>query len=218
VEISSDENITVEEDHARAIMKIDVDPNVLVADGSWTGQLTLESNDAPVSASRLMIEALGPVRENIAIKAKASASSVYFQGDQNGYGRPTGANDMRAFTAWEAAEGCTEGWLELIWEKPVEFQRIVIDEWLESGGATQSWVLEAGHRRDEYTPRNQPDPIVTYAPESETMKVIQSGNTIGRKHVIELDEPVTANVLRLTIKKASNRPGIWEMVVNPVGQ
>ena len=48
------------------------------------------------------------------------------------------------------------------------------------------------------------------------MDVIARGETIGRGFVIELDKPVTANVLKLTINSASNRPGVWEIEVNPV--
>ena len=163
----------------------------------------------------LELAELGPVRENIALKAKASASSVYFWGDQNGYGRPEGANDGRTFRAWEAAEGETSGWLELKWEKPVTFKRIVIDEWQESGGAIQSWFLEAGHKKNEYTPRGQKDPVITYDPGTERMTEIKKGETIGRRFVIELEKPLTANVLRLNVLKSSQRPGVWEIEVNP---
>jgi len=157
---------------------------------------------------------LGPVYENIAEQARAYASSIYFWGDQNGYGRPEGANDGRTFRAWEAAEGETSGWIELIWEKPLRFDRIVIDEWQESGGEILSWELEAGHKKSEYTPRRQKESIVTYDPGKEVMKKIASGKSIGRDFVIELDKPVTVNALRLKILKASERPGIWEIQVN----
>lgn len=154
-----------------------------------------------------------PSPENIAVQAKATASSVYFWGDQNGYGRPEGANDGRTFRAWEAKEGETAGWLELTWEKPVTFQRIVIDEWMESGGFIQSWELEAGHKRYEYTPRKEKVSVVTYDPGSETMNLIKKGDTIGRNFVIDLDKPITVNVLRLNIIRASERPGVWEIEV-----
>ena len=55
-------------------------------------------------------------------------------------------------------------------------------------------------------------------PKSERMEMIGEGKSIGRGFVIELDRPVNANVLRLTINKASRRPGIWEIEVNPVKQ
>jgi hypothetical protein len=212
---SADGNVKVTEDHYRSLVKIELYPDVLELDESWTGRLTLESRKTFVKNGNLKIEALGPVRENIATKARASASSIYFYGDQNGYGRPDGANDMLTFKAWEAAEGETDGWLELIWEKPVTFQRIVIDEWMESGGEIQSWRLEAGHKKYEYTPKKQTEPIVTYEPETETMQEVARGRSIGRGYVIELDKPVTANVLNLIINNASKRPGIWEIEVNP---
>ncbi len=157
---------------------------------------------------------LGPIYENIAGQARASASSIYFWGDQNGYGRPEGVNDGRTFRAWEAGEGETSGWIELIWEKPVTFKRIVIDEWQESGGEIQSWELEVGHKKSEYTPRGKKEPIVTYDPGKEVMKTIVEGESIGRNYVIELDKAITVNALILKILKASERPGVWEIIVN----
>ena len=154
-------------------------------------------------------------RENIAPEARADASSIYFWGDQNGYGRPEGVNDGRTFRAWEAAEGETSGWIELVWEKPVTFDRILIDEWQESGGEIKSWVIEAGHKKSEYTPRGEKDPVISYDPKKPYMKPIASGSSIGRGFVIELKKPVTANALRLTIIESSERPGIWEIEVNP---
>jgi|GEM_PF-1081201 len=215
---SSDKNIKIKEDRSRSLVIIDVNPAVLVQDRTWSGFLKLESKDAEVYNGNLAIEVQGPVRENIAPQAKASASSIYFYGDQNGYGCPGGANDMLTFKAWEAAEGETDGWIELIWEKPVVFQRIVIDEWLENGSEIQSWTLEAGHKKYEYTPRKQKEPVVAYEPEKETMERIAQGESIGNGYIIELDKPVTANVLKLIINKSSKQPGIREITVNPVNQ
>ena len=199
---SSNKNIRLKEDHSRSLLSINIDGDIVESGGWWSGLLTIESKDAEVHNSKLVIEVMGEARQNIALQSKATASSVYFHGDQNGYGRPGGANDGLTFKAWEAAEGKSDGWIELTWEKPVEFQRIVIDEWLESGGEIESWTLEAGYKKHE--------------PESESMEVIARGETIGRGFVIELDEPLSANVLTLTINKASKRPGVWEIEVNPV--
>ena len=96
------------------------------------------------------------------------------------------------------------------------FQRIVLDEWLESGGHIESWELEAGHKKHEYTPRRENESIVTYDPGEEVMNRIASGEKIGRGYVIELEEPITANALKLIIHKATERPGLWEIEVNPV--
>ncbi len=213
---TSSKKIMLKEDHTNSTITIDVDPSVLELDKTWYGQLTLESKDADVLTANLGLEIHGPVRGNIALEAKASASSIYFWGDQNGYGRPSYVNDDIIFKAWEAAEGETSGWIELMWEKPVTFQRIVIDEWMESGGQIESWVLEAGHKKYEYTPKKQKQSIVTYDPKKETMKEISKGKTIGKGLVIELSKPITANALKLVIQKASARPGIWELKVNPV--
>ena len=114
-------------------------------------ELTFYPDEKEIETVVLDLPALGPIWENIAEQARASASSIYFWGDQNGYGRPEGANDGRTFRAWEAAEGETSGWIELIWEKPVTFDKIEIDEWQESGGEIQSWELEAGHKKSEFT-------------------------------------------------------------------
>ena len=170
--------------------------------------------DKDIKVPDMELADIGPVFENIALQAKATASSVYFQGDQNGYGRPEGANDGRTFRAWEAKEGETSGWIELTWEKPVTFQRIVIDEWQESGGEILSWNLEAGHKKYEYLPRGMKVAIVTYDPKIEKMKRVQKGEKIGRGFVIELKKPITANVLRLNINNATERPGVWEIIVN----
>ncbi|MEA1877021.1 MAG: hypothetical protein U9N86_09150 [Bacteroidota bacterium] len=154
-----------------------------------------------------------PSPVNIAVQARATASSVYFWGDQNGYGRPEGANDGRTFRAWEAKEGETSGWLELIWDKPVTFQKIVIDEWLESEGSIMQWELWAGHKKAEHIPRREKEAIVTYNPGQESMTVIKKGQTIGRNFVIELEQEITVNALRLNIIKSSKRPGVWELEV-----
>ena len=199
---SAPENITLREDHSQSLLRINIDRDIVEPGEVWSGLLSLESEDAEIRIGSLGIEVQGEVRENIALQAKATASSVYFQGDQNGYGRPGGANDGLTFKAWEAAEGMTDGWIELAWEKPLEFQRIVIDEWLESGGEIESWTLEAGYRK--------------YGPETESMEVIAEGGSIGRGFVIDLHKPVQANVLKLIINKASKRPGVWEIEVNPV--
>jgi len=47
------------------------------------------------------------------------------------------------------------------------------------------------------------------------MDEIARGETIGRGFVIELEKPVNANALRLVIIKSTERPGIWEIEVNP---
>jgi hypothetical protein len=44
--------------------------------------------------------------------------------------------------------------------------------------------------------------------------MIKKGGKIGRGFVINLDSPITSNVLRLQILKASERPGVWEIEVN----
>lgn len=188
---SSDKNIRIKEDYSRSRITIEVDENAVGWEETLSGILTLYSKKNDMPTSTMLVEVQGPDRNNIALQAKATASSVYFQGDQNGYGRPVGANDGRTFRAWEAAEGETSGWLELTWEKPVTFQRLVIDEWLESGGEIQSWELEA-----------------------EGVGIIKKGGSIGRGFVINLDEPITTKVLRFKILKSSKRPGVWEIELN----
>ena len=214
--VSSDNrDIKIKEDNKGSYITFTLDPDIIEPETSWSAYLTLESENAGIHIDSLLLEAQGPDRNNIALQSTASASSIYFWGDQNGYGRPAGANDGLGFKAWEAAEGEKDGWIELMWKEPVTFQRIVIDEWLESGGNIQSWSLEAGHKKYEYTPRRQTQSIVTYDPGKEYMEEIASGNLIGRGYVIELDKPVTANTLSLIINKASDRPGVWEIEVNP---
>ena len=212
---STSKEIIIKEDHTNSSISIDVAPSVLELDKTWSGSTTLESTDAQVLTQSFNVDVLGPVRDNIARDATADASTIYFWGDQNGYGRPSYVNDGIEFKAWEAAEGETSGWIELKWKKPVTFQRIVIDEWTESGGSIASWTLEAGHKKYEYTPKKETKSIVTYDPEKESMEEISKGDSIGKGFIIELDKPVTANTLRLTINKSSQRPGVWELQVNP---
>ena len=188
---SSNKNIKIKSDYTRSMINIEVDKEAVELGETLSGMLTLQTKNKDIPLSTMLVETQGPARKNIAGQAKATASSVYFNGDQNGYGRPVGANDGRTFRAWEAAEGETTGWLKLVWEKPVTFQRIVIDEWMESGGEIQSWELEA-----------------------EGVGVIKMGETIGRGFVIEMDKPITTQVLKLNILKASKRPGVWEIEVN----
>lgn len=212
---SNDRSVKIKKDRKSSAVSIAVDPSVIQPEKTLSAYLILESKNASVYTDSLLLEVQGPDRVNIAPQAKTEASSIYFWGDQNGYGRPAGANDGLSFKAWEAAEGETSGWIELMWKEPVTFQRIVIDEWLESKGNIQSWTLEAGHKKYEYTPRIQTQSVVTYEPDKEYMKEIASGDLIGRGYVIELEKPVTANALRLRINKASDRPGVWEIEVNP---
>ena len=213
-----DRNIKIKENYKVSTFSIDINPGVMEPEKTWSTWITLESKNANVYTDSLLIEVQGPDRVNIAPLASASASSIYFWGDQNGYGRPDGVNDGLSFKAWEAAEGDTSGWIELIWKKPVTFKRIVIDEWMESGGHIQSWNLEAGYKTYKYTPRRQTEPVIEYKPDKEFMNIISEGKTIGRNFVIILDKPVTANALRLNIVRASKRTGIWEIEVNPADQ
>jgi hypothetical protein len=213
---SNDPRVKIKEEYAKSGISVVIDPEKAEPEKTWSAYLILESKDASVYTDSVLIEVQGPDRVNIALEATASASSVYFWGDQNGYGRPAGVNDGLSFKAWEAAEGETDGWVEIMWKEPVTFQRIVMDEWLEGNGNIQSWTLEAGHKKYEYTPRRETQSIVSYDPGTEFMKEIAAGRSIGREFVIELEKPVTANALRLTIINASDRPGLWEIEVNPL--
>lgn len=187
---SSDNKIQIEEDHINSLVSILVARDAVGPDQRLSAKLTIVPDDPEVATNSLDIEVLGDIRMNLAPNAKASASSVYFQGDQNGYGRPEGVNDGRSFRAWEAAEGETSAWVKLTWDEKVSFSRIVIDEWMESGGKIESWVLVADDKR-----------------------VLKRGTEIGRGLIIDFKKEIKAQSIKLIILQSSDRPGIWEMEV-----
>lgn len=136
----------------------------------------------------LRVRAHAPRPENLAAKAKASASSAW--GD--GYEAPKAADGDPA-TRWNSRGDDKDGcWIELAWETPVRFDRVVIDECMDYGPRIQAWKLLAG---------------------SGDLAEVARGTDMGPGRTVRLDRPVEARRLRLVVEKASVVPTIWEIEV-----
>jgi len=134
------------------------------------------------------VPAWAKMPENLAAKAKASASSAW--GD--GYEAPK-AVDGDPATRWNSRGDDKDGcWIELAWEKPVRFDRVVIDECMDFGPRIQAWRLLAG---------------------SEDLAEVARGTDVGPGRTVRLAQPVEARRLRLVVEKASVVPTIWEIEV-----
>ena len=154
----------------------------------WTGDVVFEAPGSPGRPVRATVRILVPTPENLALRAKAAASSIW----GNGY-EASRVNDGNDTTRWNSRNGDTDGsWIELTWKEIVRFDRIVIDECVDFSNRIQSWRLEAG---------------------SETLKEIARGTQVGRHHAVVLPKPIEAERLRLTIEKASVVPTLWELEV-----
>jgi hypothetical protein len=129
-----------------------------------------------------------PRPENFATKAKAKASSVWDAGYE-----PEKAIDDDPATRWNGRKGDENGcWIELEWEKPLAFDRVVVDECTDWGERIQAWSLQAGDA---------------------TLKEIARGTTMGRAHAVELPKLVEVRRLRLLIEKSTDTPTLWEIEV-----
>lgn len=131
--------------------------------------------------------------ENLAARARATASSAWDGGYQAGR-----VNDGKAGTRWNSAlddkDGC---WVQLAWDKPVTFDRVIIDECMDFGHRIRAWRLEAG---------------------DEKLEVVARGAQAGARLRVELARPVKAARLRLVVEKASVVPTIRELEVYGPGK
>ncbi len=142
----------------------------------------------PRPAATVAVRLRMPPPENLARKAKATASSEWPGGYQ-----AARAIDGDGSTRWNSRDGDKDGcWLELRWEEPVELNHVVIDECMDFGHRIQAWRLDAG---------------------DEKLEAIARGKTAGSRHVVKLPKPITARRLRLTIEQADVVPTIWELEV-----
>ncbi|UCD30348.1 MAG: HEAT repeat domain-containing protein [Planctomycetota bacterium] len=99
-------------------------------------------------------------------------------------------SDCDFSTRWNSAWGDVNGaWVELCWNKPVQFNRVTIDEFGKQ--RIQAWRLEIGNK---------------------SLKEVARGEGVGLRHKVVLPEIVTTRRLRLTIEKASNTPTICELM------
>jgi alpha-L-fucosidase len=146
------------------------------------------AEETGTSRSEVEVRLQVPPPENLALKAKAKASSFWGKGYE-----ADKVNDGDTATRWNAGKAEKQGcWIELDWDKPVTFDRVVIDEVMEFGGRIEAWKLEAG---------------------DDKMGELARGTTMGLRRTIELKKPVEAKRLRLTIEKAVETPTIREIEV-----
>ena len=136
----------------------------------------VEAPDARVSERRAQPPA------NLALAAIAATSSS----NEVHYATPF-ANDGDAATRWSSVGNPKNpNWIELAWDQPATFDRVVIHEAL---GTIQEWRLEAAGR------------------------TIASGGPVGAAYTVKLNAPVTAGSLKLFIQKASAAASIRELEV-----
>ena len=127
---------------------------------------------------------------NLCFGAKAETSATWNDpNDPDGYSASK-AIDGNPGTRWACAAGVTAATLDIDFGKPVQFNRIDIEEFL---SRTKSFDLEI------------PDP--------NGWKVIYTGTEIGNRKDIQVNE-TTASKLRLNIKQASEPPSIFEIIVS----
>jgi len=167
---------------------VTVDASNIAKGTVWDGNVRFIPDGRDASGRKVAIRLIMPPPENLARSAKASASSVF--------GKDFAADcliDGDTSTRWNSARGDTDGaWVELVWERPVTFSRVVINEAFGGSKRIQVWRLEA---------------------DDKTMREIGRGKEVGDRLTVDLPDSVTARRLRLTIEKALNVPTICELEV-----
>jgi hypothetical protein len=171
----------------RASFEVGIDPKGLEPGTTWDGSIEIDTGGGR-PLIRIPVTYHVPPPENLALRAKARASSQWnlnYKADR--------ANDGVRETRWNSRQGDVNGaWFELAWDKPIKFDRVVIDECTDYGPRIQAWRLEAGDKQ---------------------LKEIARGAAAGRHHNIDLPQPIETKRLRLVIEKASTVPTIWELEV-----
>ncbi len=178
---------------AKTLVKVTAKADDLEPGQVWVGTLTIEAEGSPQRPQSVRVEVAAPPPENLALRAKARASSAW----SSGYVAAR-ANDGDASTRWNSRKGERDGaWLELLWQKPVAFNQVVIDECTDFGNRVLAWRLEAGGKE---------------------LKPIARGRKLGRNHLVALPRPLEATRIRLVIERASETPTIWEIKVYRIGK
>jgi len=129
-----------------------------------------------------------PVSESLATGKKGAASNV-FQKNVGTYG-PDKAFDDNPETRWATDARTNEAWLEVDLGSPQAFERVRIDE--AYGRRVEAFELQAK--------------------QGDTYKTFAKGKRIGPDFEIKF-EPVTAQIVRLNILKASDGPTITEFEI-----
>ena len=129
---------------------------------------------------------LGALRSgSLAMGKKAKASNVYRRLRQYG---PEKAFDDDPETRWATDVGTSEAWVEVDLGKPTAIARAFINE------AYASRVRQ----------------FELQAKEGEQWRAFARGTTIGENRTLKF-APVTARLVRLAIKEATEGPTIWEL-------
>ncbi len=174
---------------AQAQLAVTCNTEGLEPEKIWTGDVLLDAAKAAGAPVKTTVRTLIPPPENLALRAQATASSIWGEGYE-----ARRVNDGDGTTRWNSRQGDTDGsWIELSWKGAVGFDRIVIDECTDFGNRIQAWRLEAG---------------------GETLEVIARGTQVGRHHTVNLPKEIKAQRLRLTVEKASVVPTVWEIEVH----
>ena len=173
---------------AKTKIAVSADTSDLKPGDTRAAKVTVEAEGSPLPPQTVEVRLLAPPPENLALKAKAAASSVW----EAGYAAAK-ASDGDPSTRWNSREGDKDGaWLELAWPQAVAFDRVVIDECTDHGERIQTWRLMAGDG---------------------ALREIARGQRMGRRHAVDLAKTVEARRLRLVIEKSSVVPTVWEIEV-----
>ncbi|HTM26621.1 MAG TPA: alpha-L-fucosidase [Vicinamibacterales bacterium] len=128
-------------------------------------------------------------KTDLARQATARASTVRGNADQFNASR---VNDGKPGTYWATDDGVTKGSVELVWRRPVRFDRLVLQEAIELGQRVEAWTIE--------TESNG------------AWEEVARGTTVGHKRIARF-APVTASRARVTIAKARACPAISTIAV-----
>ena len=117
---------------------------------------------------------------------RARARSTAFRGSADRFAAAR-VNDGDATTYWATDDGVAAGTIDLEWQAPVTFDRVVLQEAIALGQRVQGWRILA-NTGDQWTP-------------------IASGTTIGRKRIAKVPATTTSR-LRVEITSARACPTI----------
>jgi alpha-L-fucosidase len=122
--------------------------------------------------------------DNLALDQKVKASGWRMKNDKFS---PANINDTSQASYWAANDDVIQSWLEIDLDKPVAFDRIMIQE-----------PIRLGQRISGFTVDVMIDG---------KWKQVAEGTTIGFKRLLRID-PVTSEKVRLNITNANNIPAI----------
>jgi alpha-L-fucosidase len=155
-----------------------------------TGRIPQDLADCLVELKKVIDNpSLLPPPESLTYGGKAKASNVYRKDRR---WNPEFAVDDDPTTRWACDDDQKQAWLEVDLGKPATFSRAMIAEAYPK--RVQSFELQYK--------------------DGDAWKTFARGTTIGEKWTAEF-EPVTAQVVRLTVLEATVGPTIWEFQLYP---